>query len=129
MRTRMYGGVGGRKTKVGRKLTFVFLLPDSMHFLHHRHKTGRAVPGLNCVAGFESPACVYAGLGACTLTYQMRAAQNLSDFFAQLDTERTAAGEILQASCSKSLRKLNPRACSTFFCLTPKNFICFCFTS
>ena len=28
MRTRMYGGVGGRKTKVGRKLTFVFLLPD-----------------------------------------------------------------------------------------------------
>ena len=30
MRTRMYGGVGGRKTKVGRKLTFVFLLPDYM---------------------------------------------------------------------------------------------------
>ena len=28
MRTRMYGGVGGRKTKVGRKPTFVFLLPD-----------------------------------------------------------------------------------------------------
>ena len=28
MRTRMYGGVEGRKTKVGRKLTFVFLLPD-----------------------------------------------------------------------------------------------------
>ena len=28
MRTRTYGGVGGRKTKVGRKLTFVFLLPD-----------------------------------------------------------------------------------------------------
>ena len=30
MRTRMYGGVGGRKTKVGRKLTFVFLLPDCL---------------------------------------------------------------------------------------------------
>ena len=28
MRTRTYGGVGGRKTKVGGKLTFVFLLPD-----------------------------------------------------------------------------------------------------
>ena len=33
MRTRMYGGVGGRKTKVGRKLTFVFLLPDYMYLL------------------------------------------------------------------------------------------------
>ena len=32
MRTRMYGGVGGRKTKVGRKLTFVFLLPDYVCF-------------------------------------------------------------------------------------------------
>ena len=31
MRTRMYGGVGGRKTKVGRKLTFVFLLPDYLY--------------------------------------------------------------------------------------------------
>ena len=28
MRTRMYGGVRGRKTKVGGKLTFVFLLLD-----------------------------------------------------------------------------------------------------
>ena len=28
MRTRMYGGVGGRKTKVGGKSTFVFLLLD-----------------------------------------------------------------------------------------------------
>ena len=28
MRTRMYGGVGGRKTKAGGKPTFVFLLPD-----------------------------------------------------------------------------------------------------
>ena len=28
MRTRMYGGVGGRKTKVGGKPTFVFLLLD-----------------------------------------------------------------------------------------------------
>ena len=33
MRTRMYGGVGGRKTKVGRKLTFVFLLPDSSNLI------------------------------------------------------------------------------------------------
>ena len=33
MRTRMYGGVGGRKTKVGRKLTFVFLLPDFCAFM------------------------------------------------------------------------------------------------
>ena len=32
MRTRMYGGVGGRKTKVGGKPTFVFLLLD--YFLH-----------------------------------------------------------------------------------------------
>ena len=28
MRTRMYGGVRGRKTKVGGKPTFVFLLLD-----------------------------------------------------------------------------------------------------
>ena len=31
MRTRMYGGVRGRKTKVGGKPTFVFLLLDSCH--------------------------------------------------------------------------------------------------
>ena len=31
MRTRMYGGVRGRKTKVGGKPTFVFLLLDSGH--------------------------------------------------------------------------------------------------
>ena len=40
MRTRMYGGVGGRKTKVGRKLTFVFLLPDyailALRLMHNR---------------------------------------------------------------------------------------------
>ena len=30
MRTRMYGGVRGRKTKVGGKPTFVFLLLDYM---------------------------------------------------------------------------------------------------
>ena len=30
MRTRMYGGVRGRKTKVGGKPTFVFLLLDSL---------------------------------------------------------------------------------------------------
>ena len=43
-----------------------------------------------------------------------RAVQNLSEFFAQLDTERTAAGKVRQASCSKRLRKLTPRACYTF---------------
>ena len=36
MRTRMYGGVRGRKTKVGGKPTFVFLLldymPENQHF-------------------------------------------------------------------------------------------------
>ena len=33
MRTRMYGGVRGRKTKVGGKPTFVFLLLDFVSFL------------------------------------------------------------------------------------------------
>ena len=32
MRTRMYGGVRGRKTKVGGKPTFVFLLLDFGRF-------------------------------------------------------------------------------------------------
>ena len=31
MRTRMYGGVRGRKTKVGGKPTFVFLLLDLIY--------------------------------------------------------------------------------------------------
>ena len=31
MRTRMYGGVRGRKTKIGGKPTFVFLLLDSLY--------------------------------------------------------------------------------------------------
>ena len=31
MRTRMYGGVRGRKTKVGGKPTFVFLLLDFIY--------------------------------------------------------------------------------------------------
>ena len=35
---------------------------------------------------------------------------------------RTAAGEVRQASCSKRLRKLSPRACSTFLCFPPANF-------
>ena len=35
---------------------------------------------------------------------------------------RTAAGEVRQASCSKRLRKLRPRACSTFLCLPLANF-------
>ena len=33
MRTRMYGGVRGRKTKVGGKPTFVFLLLDCLRFI------------------------------------------------------------------------------------------------
>lgn len=36
MRNRMYGGVRGRKTKVGEKL-FVFLLLDSLAFLFISH--------------------------------------------------------------------------------------------
>ena len=32
MRTRMYGGVRGRKTKIGGKPTFVFLLLDFIAF-------------------------------------------------------------------------------------------------
>ena len=32
MRTRMYGGVRGRKTKVGGKSTFVFLLLDFIYY-------------------------------------------------------------------------------------------------
>ena len=34
MRTRMYGGVRGRKTKVGGKPTFVFLLLDLEFLLY-----------------------------------------------------------------------------------------------
>ena len=34
MRTRMYGGVRGRKTKVGGKPTFVFLLLDFIILYH-----------------------------------------------------------------------------------------------
>ena len=35
MRTRMYGGVRGRKTKVGGKSTFVFLLLDYKYVVTH----------------------------------------------------------------------------------------------
>ena len=35
MRTRMYGGVRGRKTKVGGKPTFVFLLLDYLYVSSH----------------------------------------------------------------------------------------------
>ena len=36
MRTRMYGGVRGRKTKVGGKPTFVFLLLDyELIYMNH----------------------------------------------------------------------------------------------
>ena len=59
MRTRMYGGVRGRKTKIGGKPTFVFLLLD---FLSRRIVSGcflcvvlcggSAVPFLNRDAEF-----------------------------------------------------------------------------
>ena len=39
MRTRMYGGVRGRKTKVGGKSTFVFLLLDSSYLIFERVAT------------------------------------------------------------------------------------------
>ena len=35
---------------------------------------------------------------------------------------RTTAGEVRQANCSKRLRMLSPRACSTFLCFPPANF-------
>ena len=40
MRTRMYGGVRGRKTKVGGKSTFVFLLLDCTQYayIHKKEK-------------------------------------------------------------------------------------------
>ena len=38
MRTRMYGGVRGRKTKVGGKPTFVFLLLDLLHIISLRKR-------------------------------------------------------------------------------------------
>ena len=41
MRTRMYGGVRGRKTKVGGKSTFVFLLLDLIEY-------EKSSPFLNC---------------------------------------------------------------------------------
>ena len=40
MRTRMYGGVRGRKTKVGGKPTFVFLLLDICFEINRRSQSG-----------------------------------------------------------------------------------------
>ena len=45
MRTRMYGGVRGRKTKVGGKSTFVFLLLDYTLPVH----AGRSQPTLGAI--------------------------------------------------------------------------------
>ena len=39
-------------------------IPVDLHFLHHRHKAGRAALGLSCVACFEALACVFASSGA-----------------------------------------------------------------
>ena len=75
MRTRMYGGVRGRKTKVGGKPTFVFLLLDFSKYSH-------SASPLSCckythyenslfvregVAIFELPCCkfIYACMSVC----------------------------------------------------------------
>ena len=42
MRTRMYGGVRGRKTKVGGKPTFVFLLLDLIDSVGIRQNRGKS---------------------------------------------------------------------------------------
>ena len=53
MRTRMYGGVRGRKTKVGGKSTFVFLLLDfSGDRVHFSYENARDTPkflGIKCI--------------------------------------------------------------------------------
>ena len=59
MRTRMYGGVRGRKTKVGGKPTFVFLLLDSLLLeVFFTDSTGRTYPILRkifkCGSGSNS---------------------------------------------------------------------------
>ena len=46
MRTRMYGGVRGRKTKIGGKPTFVFLLLDLFESKRICFKT-KPVSGVN----------------------------------------------------------------------------------
>ena len=45
MRTRMYGGVRGRKTKVGGKPTFVFLLLDYIRLQLRWDKSGQSTIG------------------------------------------------------------------------------------
>ena len=55
MRTRMYGGVGGRKTKVGGKPTFVFLLLDYLELLLQVH-VDELVESLDALASCE---CVW----------------------------------------------------------------------
>ena len=103
-----------------------------LHFLLHRHKAGGASPlGAAC---FEALAYVFASADA-SLRILMTPRQKNERFFAMVcqfkydfslsrcpqELERfytcTAAGEVRQASCSKRLRKLSPRACFTFLCL------------
>ena len=106
-----------------------------LHFLQHRHKAGGASPlGVACAACFEALACVFASADA-SLRSLMTPRQKNERFFAmvcqfkygfslsrcpqelEIFYTRTAAGEVRQASCSKRLRKLSPRACFTFLCL------------
>ena len=103
-----------------------------LHFLLHRHKAGGASPlGVACAACFEALAYVFASADA-SLRILMTPRQKNERFFAmvcqfkygfslsrcpqelEMFYTRTAAGEVRQASCSKRLRKLTPRACYTF---------------
>ena len=102
-----------------------------LHFLLHRHKAGGASPlGAAC---FEALAYVFASADA-SLRILMTPRQKNERFFAmvcqfkygfslsrcpqelEIFYTRTAAGEVRQASCTKRLRKLSPRACYTFLC-------------
>ena len=99
---------------------------------YYRHKAGGASPlGAAC---FEALAYVFASADA-SLRILMTPRQKNERFFAmvcqfkygfslsrcpqelEIFYTRTAAGEVRQASCSKRLRKLSPRACFTFLCL------------
>ena len=62
MRTRMYGGVRGRKTKVGGKPTFVFLLLDFRRDanvtslgLHLRIFVSKSIAKVHLILHFEIP--------------------------------------------------------------------------
>ena len=49
MRTRMYGGVRGRKTKVGGKSTFVFLLLDSVLMILPENLIQNVCKAISCI--------------------------------------------------------------------------------